>query len=160
VSNNQVKSPDVSKPLARGCSDKILSIWRPISDPIEEYPLCYCDAQTVDPLDCVAVDLVKRDQYEGESLYLKFNPTQQFYYLSRQRPHEIALMMMADSNPDSRKTPCKGEISGILSLSAFTVTKLTPPQGLPHAAFPLPLNNLSTLPHPRESIEVRLLVII
>ncbi|KAI0017954.1 hypothetical protein F4780DRAFT_772001 [Xylariomycetidae sp. FL0641] len=118
----------------------IVNIWRPISDPVENYPLAYCDIETVQPEDCTPVDIVKADDYEGESLYLQYRPHHRFYYLSRQRPHEVLLMKMAESNP------------------AFPGRTY---QGVPHAAFPLPPGEPGCpAPPARESVEVRTLVIV
>ncbi|KAH9904258.1 hypothetical protein F4778DRAFT_770269 [Xylariomycetidae sp. FL2044] len=117
----------------------IVNLWRPLSDPVLSYPLSCCDIRTVKPEDCIPVDVVKRDSYEGESLYLRHSPGHKFYYLSRQRPDEVLLMRMAESDP-----AYPGKVY----------------QGVPHAAFPLPGQVGVPPPPARESIEVRVLVIV
>ncbi|CAJ2513592.1 Uu.00g017110.m01.CDS01 [Anthostomella pinea] len=118
----------------------IVNVWRPLSDPVMNYPLGFCDLQTVKPEDCTPVDLVKTDSYEGENLYLRYSPQHRFYYLSKQRPHEVLLLRMAESDPEH-----PGRVY----------------QGVPHAAFPLPpCRPGDTAPPARESIEVRILVVV
>jgi len=151
-------------------------VWRPLSDPVEDFPLAFCDTATVSPEDCVAVDLVKRDDYEGESMFLRHNPDHQFYYLSQQRPHEVSLLLMTESDPASSPRFKQGEeeITGLIHLNPDTwecqpphfggklsqLADLQFPIGLPHAAFSLPVTDGYPAPPPRESIEVRTLVIV
>lgn len=140
------------------------SVWRAISDPIEESPLAFCDIRTVKATDCVAYDVVKRGAYTGEAFRLLNNPGHRFYYLSRQRPHEVTLLKMAESDPAYPNAKYQGILTfpifyllGFITLESAVVQQTS---GVPHTAFSLPSNAQSLSPKPRRSIEVRTLVVI
>jgi len=136
------------------------SVWRALSDPVEDYPLTYCDTQTVRQSDCVAVDLVKRDEYEGETLYVRHSRRHRWYFLSKQRPHEPILLKMAESDPNSPGEYRQGKSLAEILLGASLPADTSRTLGLPHAAFELPAVVDGPPPKPRESIEVRLLVLV
>ncbi|MCP4236434.1 MAG: hypothetical protein GY770_23110 [Aestuariibacter sp.] len=46
---------------------QIINVWRPLVDPVEDYPLALCDARSVNPLDLI--DSERRAQTTG----VKFN---------------------------------------------------------------------------------------
>ncbi len=78
--------------------DRFLSVWRPLSK-VQSWPLALCDARTVDPNDLVTCDIVRR-RYVGETYFGKYNPDQQWYYLSDMTPDDIVLVKVYDSDPD------------------------------------------------------------
>ncbi|KAL7931305.1 hypothetical protein V8C35DRAFT_310059 [Trichoderma chlorosporum] len=116
----------------------IVNIWKPLFGPVEESPLGFCDIKTVRAQDCVPCDIAKKGEYDGESLHVRYEPGQQFYYLSRQEPDELLWLKMVESNPEEPAVRY---------------------QGVPHTSFELPKDVQNPSPAPRESIEVRLLVI-
>ena len=82
------------------------SAWRPLFTPVEDSPLAFCDYFTVDKgRDLLAVDRIS-PQYVGEVYYLKHSADQRWYYLSGQRPDELALFVSYDSDPRERPA-CK-----------------------------------------------------
>ena len=81
------------------------SVWRPLIDSVEDWPLAVCDGQTVNGSDLVETDHVRR-QYSGSTLYLMRNPNQRFYYMSKQSKDEVLIFKNFDSQPEVKAT-CK-----------------------------------------------------
>jgi hypothetical protein len=110
-----------------------INVWRPIRGPVERSPLALADASSVAPDDLVATDQVFPDRV-GEIYHLAHDPAQRWYYAPEMTRDEVLLIKGWDSLEDGR--------------ARFT----------PHGAFDLP----DTPDHaaPRESIEVRTLVVI
>ncbi|KAF7504096.1 hypothetical protein GJ744_002861 [Endocarpon pusillum] len=110
---------------------RVLNVWRPLIDCVEDWPLAVCDGTTVEASDLVEADHVRR-QYTGSTLYVRFNPRQEFYHMSKQRRNEVLIFKNFDSDP----------------------TK--PASFAPHASFRHP--HTPGIFIPRQSIEVRALV--
>ncbi|UPK91720.1 hypothetical protein LCI18_002655 [Fusarium solani-melongenae] len=72
------------------------SVWRPITHPIENYPLALCDGSTVPPEMPLRVDHVRK-YYVGESLYPLQSPKYRWHYLNRETRDEVLLFKMFDS---------------------------------------------------------------
>ncbi|CAI0643617.1 unnamed protein product [Colletotrichum noveboracense] len=106
-------------------------VWRPIGNSVQDYPLACCDSTSVLDEDLIECDHVRR-KFKGSNLYAHHRDGQRWYYLGEQRPEEVLLIKMFDSDP---------------SISA---------QRCPHASFRHPL--ASSEAKPRRSIEVRALV--
>ncbi|KAH8881848.1 methyltransferase CmcJ [Thozetella sp. PMI_491] len=105
---------------------RIINVWRPIENIVQDYPLAYCDPISVPETDLIECDHVRRS-FTGANLYAHFNPGHQWYYLSEQRPDEVLLLKMFDSDENVKATRC------------------------PHASFRHPLS--ATGAKPRKSIE-------
>ena len=110
-----------------------INVWRPICGPVERSPLALADAASVRSEDLIATDQVFPDRV-GEIYHLAHHPAQRWYYAPRMTPDEVLLIKGYDSLTDGR--------------ARFT----------PHGAFDLP-DTPADAP-PRESIEVRTLVVI
>jgi hypothetical protein len=110
-----------------------INVWRPIRGPVARSPLALADASTVRREDLIATDQVFPDRV-GEIYHLAHDPAQRWYYAPLMTPDEILLIKGWDSQTDG--------------CARFT----------PHAAFDLP-DTPADAP-PRESIEVRTLVVI
>jgi hypothetical protein len=110
-----------------------INVWRPIRGPVQRSPLALADAASVAPEDLIATDQVFPDRV-GEIYHLAYNPDQRWYYAPAMTPDEVLLIKGWDSLDDGR--------------ARFT----------PHGAFDLPDTPKSA--PPRESIEVRTLVVI
>ena len=110
-----------------------INVWRPIRGPVERSPLALADAASVRPEDLIATDQVFPDRV-GEIYHLAHHPAQRWYYAPRMTPDEVLLIKGFDSLTDGR--------------ARFT----------PHGAFDLP--DTPAAAPPRESIEVRTLVVI
>lgn len=110
-----------------------LNVWRPIRGPVERSPLALADATSVRFEDLIATDQVFPDRV-GEIYHLAYDPSQRWWYAPRMAADEVLLIKGWDSLGDGR-------------------TRFTP-----HGAFELP--NTPEGAAPRESIEVRTLVVI
>ena len=110
-----------------------INVWRPIRGPVERSPLALADASSVRPEDLIATDQVFPDRV-GEIYHLAHDPWQRWYYAPRMTPDEVLLIKGWDSMDDGR--------------ARFTQ----------HGAFDLPDTPEDAAP--RESIEVRTLVVI
>ncbi len=110
-----------------------VNVWRPIRGPVERAPLALADATTVQPEELIATDNVHPDRV-GEIYHLAYAPSQRWYHAPRMTPDEVLLIKGWDSLDDGR--------------AQFT----------PHSAFELAGTDETT--PPRESIEVRTLVIV
>lgn len=110
-----------------------VNVWRPIRGPVERSPLTLADASTVQPDDLIATDQVFPNRV-GEIYHLNHNPEQRWYYAPWMAADEVLLIKGWDSLDDGR--------------ARFT----------PHGAFTQP--DTPATAAPRESIEVRALVVI
>ncbi|HUT48411.1 MAG TPA: CmcJ/NvfI family oxidoreductase [Alphaproteobacteria bacterium] len=110
-----------------------INVWRPIRGPVERSPLALADASSVRADDLIATDQVFADRV-GEIYHLAHDPAQRWYFAPRMTTDEVILIKGWDSLDDGR--------------ARFT----------PHGAFQLPDTPASA--PPRESIEVRTLVVI
>jgi hypothetical protein len=110
-----------------------INVWRPIRGPVERSPLALADASSVRAEDLIATDQVFPDRV-GETYHLAHHPAQRWYYAPLMTPNEVLLIKGWDSQDDGR--------------ARFT----------PHGAFDLPDTPKNAAP--RESIEVRSLVVI
>lgn len=108
-----------------------LNVWKPLRGPVNDWPLCFCDASTVDSADAETTDMVYAEYYT-ENLSLRCNPKQKWYFLSNHQPDEIIIFKQSDSDEASVG-------------------------GVPHCSFCNPTVPRDELP--RESIEARALVI-
>ncbi|KAK9481282.1 hypothetical protein V1514DRAFT_5720 [Lipomyces japonicus] len=121
--------PDDADKLLTG-RFQIINYWKPITGPVEEFPLAFGDASTTTDHDIVAVEHRYRDR-TGATGQVKFNQSQKYYYRPGMTTNDAVLLKCYDSKPD--------------------VAKRTP-----HSAFADPSSPEN--PRPRESIEVRTLV--
>ena len=110
-----------------------VNVWRPISGPVRRSPLALADASSVGAGELIATDQVFPDR-TGEIYQLAHAPTQRWYYAPEIAPDEVLLIKGWDSIDDGR--------------ARFT----------PHGAFSF-AETPADAP-PRESIEVRALVVI
>jgi hypothetical protein len=124
---------EAARLAASGARIVQINVWRPIRGPVERSPLALADASSVRPKDLIATDQVFPDRV-GEIYHLAHHPAQRWYYAPRMTPDEVLLIKGYDSLTDGR--------------ARFT----------PHGAFDLP-DTPADAP-PRESIEVRTLVVI
>jgi hypothetical protein len=123
---------EAARLAASGARIVQINVWRPIRGPVERSPLALADASSIRPEDLIATDQVFPDRI-GEIYHLAHHPAQRWYYAPRMTPDEVLLIKGFDSQTDRAR---------------FT----------PHGAFDLP--DTPTNAPPRESIEVRTLVVI
>ena len=109
----------------------IINFWRPIGNPVENWPLALCDARSIAMSDLVPTDLVYPDKV-GETYSFRYNPDHRWSYYPRLSPDEVLLLKIFDSRTD-----------GTARLTA-------------HTAFDDPTSRPGA--PPRRSIELRTLV--
>jgi hypothetical protein len=85
---------------------QIINLWRPISNPALDLPLAFCDYQSVDKDDFVITKLLNPQPPNGESIYVKYNPSHKWKYFRGMEPDEFVLIKCFDSRLDvARFTP-------------------------------------------------------
>ena len=94
---------DDAKALAQG-RFQIINVWRPLVDPVEDYPLALCDARSVNPLDLIDCER-RAPNHRGEIQLAVHAPEQHWYYYSEMRPPEVLLFKTFDSK-DAGINPC------------------------------------------------------
>ncbi|KAK0609958.1 hypothetical protein B0T17DRAFT_621249 [Bombardia bombarda] len=117
--------------LIQGRRVQVFTVWRPLVDVVEDLPLALCDGRTVRQTDLVEVEFVNSDCVR-RSYMVQHSKDFQFHYLGRMTKNEVCVFKVFDS----ADVDCKW---------------------VPHAAFEH--TNLPGGLSPRESIEVRLLVL-
>lgn len=105
----------------------VVNVWKPIRGPVQEAPLAFCDARTIDPADLVPTDLRYRER-TGEVYSVTFRPEHRWFYYPEMRADEVLLLKCYESDPTR---------AGFTAHSAFD--EASSPADAP----------------PRESIEVR-----
>lgn len=108
----------------------IVILWRPINHPAEDVPLAVCRADSLSQGDFQTCTEHWPDR-EGEIYLYRYNPAQEWCYLSRMEPNRALLMMCFDSASDGRS------------------------RGVAHTAFRDPSSRPNA--KPRESVEVRVI---
>ncbi|MCJ1361286.1 hypothetical protein MMC16_000384 [Acarospora aff. strigata] len=78
---------------------RIINLWRPIKNPVEDWPLAICDGSTIDMEDLIETDTVRRD-YIGSNMFALHRETQAWYYLHKQQADEVLIFKQFDSHPD------------------------------------------------------------
>ena len=86
---------DEAETLARG-RFQIINVWRPLSDPVEDYPLALVDARSVEPEQIVDTER-RAPNHVGEIQLALHDPGQRWYYYSSMRPGEVLLFKTFDS---------------------------------------------------------------
>ena len=121
---------DEAEELIRG-RFQIINVWRPLSDPVEDYPLALVDARSVAPEHIVDTER-RSPTHVGEIQLAVHAGGQRWFYYPAMRPHEVLMFKTFDSI-DGGTHPC----------TIHTAIKL--PDAPPDAK-------------PRESIETRAFV--
>ncbi len=83
---------------------QILNLWRPLVDPVEDYPLALCDARSLQPDDLVSAER-RAVNHIGEIQLAKYSPQQRWHYYAEMRPFEALLFKTFDSINDGNN-PC------------------------------------------------------
>lgn len=94
---------DDADSLAQG-RFQILNVWRPLVDPVEDYPLALCDARRLTPADLVDTER-RAPNHSGEIQLALHDPAQHWYYYPDMRPDEVLLFKTFDSL-DGGVHPC------------------------------------------------------
>lgn len=87
---------------SRKCSTdghRICSVWKPLRNPVEDWPLAVCDGSNVDENDLLETDHIRR-QYNGANMNAIYRQKYRWYYLHKQGPQEPLLLKQFDSASD------------------------------------------------------------
>jgi hypothetical protein len=79
----------------------MISVWHPLFGPVEDWPLAFCDARSVEPHDLVPCDLLY-PHYFGEIYSLTYSQDHKWYYLKDHMPHEAIFVKCFDSKNDGQ----------------------------------------------------------
>ncbi|KAI1819345.1 hypothetical protein F4861DRAFT_534523 [Xylaria intraflava] len=77
---------------------EMVTVWKPLRGPVDDWPLAVCDATSLDTSDAVPADVVYQ-KVVTENYMVHFNDRQKWFYLHKQEPHEVLLFKAADSEP-------------------------------------------------------------
>jgi len=83
---------------------QILNVWRPLVDPVEDYPLALCDARSIERPDLIDCER-RAPNHIGEIQLAVHNAGQRWFYFSAMRPPEVLLFKTFDSL-DGGVHPC------------------------------------------------------
>ncbi|KAF1998236.1 methyltransferase [Amniculicola lignicola CBS 123094] len=112
---------------------QMINVWRPLTEPVQDWPLATMDYQTAKETDMHPCDLLKGVSEErGQTATFTQAEDQKWYYLSNQKSNEVTMIKIWDT------------LDGASKFCA-------------HAAFNHPSAPVDATP--RESVEVRCLVI-
>ncbi len=89
--------------LARG-RFQIINVWRPLTDPVEDYPLALVDARSLKADNLVDTER-RAPNHVGEIQLALHDPDQRWFYFSAMRPDEVLLFKTFDSI-DGGTHPC------------------------------------------------------
>ncbi|KAF2175459.1 hypothetical protein K469DRAFT_647092 [Zopfia rhizophila CBS 207.26] len=110
---------------------RAVNVWKPLSCPVDEWPLAVCDGTTVKPNDLVETDSIRQGSI-STNYYVKHNEDQKWYFLQKQTPDEALIFKHFDSEPGVK--------------APFALHSSIKLQSVPEGA------------KPRKSIEVRTLI--
>ena len=93
---------DDAEHLAKG-RFQIINLWRPLVNPVQNFPLVLCDARTVSTSDVVPTER-RAPNHIGEILLATYNPLHQWYYFSKMTSDEALVFKTFDSE-NAGRTP-------------------------------------------------------
>jgi len=94
---------DEAEALSQG-RFQIINVWRPLTDPVEDYPLALVDARSINSAQLVDTER-RAPNHIGEIQLALYDPAQRWYYYSAMRPDEVLLFRTFDSI-DGGTRPC------------------------------------------------------
>jgi len=94
---------DEAEALAQG-RFHIVNVWRPLVDPVEDYPLALCDARSIERLDLIDSER-RAPNHIGEIQLAVHDARQRWFYFSAMRPPEVLMFKTFDSR-DGGIHPC------------------------------------------------------
>ncbi len=81
---------------------QIVNVWRPLVDPVVNWPLVMCDARSIDIED--QIDTERRSPtHTGEILLVTHNPLHRWYYYPQMRADEVLVFKTFDSGDCGRE---------------------------------------------------------
>ena len=74
-------------------------MWKPLRNPVEDWPLALCDGSNVEYSDLLETDHVRR-QYTGANMNAMHREKYRWYYLHKQSKTDVLLLKQFDSASD------------------------------------------------------------
>jgi len=93
------------KYLKPGYRLRIVNTWRILNPVAQDSPLALCDFRTVQSDDLVPADRVIPGR-AGEVYYVKYNESQEWYWLEEQKPDEPMMFIMYDTKSGNQARIC------------------------------------------------------
>lgn len=78
-----------------------INVWRPITGPVQAWPLAVCDARSIDGQDLVASERRYPDRV-GEIYAATYSPRHRWFYFPHMQPDEALFIKCFDSATDGR----------------------------------------------------------
>jgi len=75
---------------------QIINVWRPLVDPVEDFPLALCDLRSVSEQDLVDTER-RAPNHTGELQLAVHSPAHRWFYYPGMRPDEVLLFKTFDS---------------------------------------------------------------
>ncbi len=75
---------------------QIVNVWRPLVDPVTEYPLVFCDVRSLQPDQVLATER-RSPTHTGEIQLVVYDESQRWYYFSDMNPSEVLVFKTFDS---------------------------------------------------------------
>ncbi|MCJ1434733.1 hypothetical protein MMC27_004103 [Xylographa pallens] len=98
LSRTLLQLPEEADFLLRG-RVRIITVWKPLRNRVEDWPLAVCDGSNVEEDDLLETDHIRR-QYNGANMNALYREKYKWYYLRRQGPDEPLLLKQFDSATD------------------------------------------------------------
>ena len=111
---------------------QIVNLWRPLVDPVESFPLAFCESNSIAQADLVDTER-RSPNHIGELSLVTYNPAHRWYYFPNMHPGEVLLFKTFDSLAQGRRSCGVHTAIDILTSN----------------------NNHAAVKKPRESIETR-----
>ena len=92
--------PEEADQLSKG-RFQIINLWRPLVNPVERFPLAFCDPRSIAPIDLVDTERRAPDHI-GELILVSYNPAHRWFYFPDMRPNEVLLFKTFDSLAEGR----------------------------------------------------------
>jgi len=80
---------------------QIINVWRPLVDPVQNFPLALCDVRSIDREDLIDAER-RAPNHIGEIILATHNSKHRWYYFSEMRPDEVLLFKTFDSIDQGR----------------------------------------------------------
>lgn len=80
---------------------QIVNVWRPLVDPVENFPLALCDVRSIDKNDMVDAER-RAPNHIGEISLAIYNPNHRWFYFSDMHSDEVLLFKTFDSADDGK----------------------------------------------------------
>jgi hypothetical protein len=93
--------PDEAEALSKK-RFQIINLWRPLVDPVESFPLAFCDSSSIAEADLVDTER-RSPSHIGELSLVTYNPAHRWYYFPHMHPGEVLLFKTYDSFAAGRR---------------------------------------------------------